>query len=218
MVNPTTGTSTALSADLTPALSALPPPVQGLGSYDGSGQVFWLLVSSSSYLQLRDSGRKGGLRAANAGSVSGSASSSFLVGVHLDSTSESMVPPAIDVISTAGGGFLVTAFEYSSAASGIITIEFPQPLNSVGAGVVNLYATNGTIFHLGTLPPNQVQPGFGQSAVSADGRYVYFQVLQSEAAFSSEGLVIVDVISGSISLTLAAPDDDYNVLGLFRCD
>lgn len=218
VVNPTTGASVALTADLTPALSALPPPVQGLGSYDGSGQVFWLLASSTlPYLQLRNFGDEVGHRAALE-SVTGNASSAFLVGVHLSGRGKPAAPPTIDVIHTAGGGFWVTAFEHSSAAPGIVTIEFPQPLNSVGAGVVNLYATNGTVVNLGTLPRNQVQSGFGQSAVSADGRFVYFQVLQSEAAFSSEGLVTVDVISGSVSLTLAAPDDEYNVLGLFRCD
>ena len=220
VVDPTTGTSTALTSDLTPALAALPPPVGGLGSYDDTGRIFWLLASST-YLQV-DKGSTFGRRALIETSAPGArapsnTSVSFLVGVHLDTRGKPMAPPTIDVITTAGNGLWVTAYEYSSAALGIVTIEFPQPLNSVGAGVVNLYAANGTVVSLGALPPNQVQPGFGQSAVSADGRYVYFQVQQSEAALFSEGLVTVDVISGTISLALAAPDDEYDVLGLFRC-
>ena len=220
-VDAITGVTTALTIDLTPALSALPPVVSGLGAFDPAGRVFWLLASPP-YPQLPGRSTSGSSVPWHGPSRSvnnSSNGSGYLVGVQISTAlGHTTASPILYVLPTVGKGLWLTAFEYASAAGAIVALEFPQPLDDVGAGVVNLYTLDGSVKTLGTLPPGQVTPGFGLSEVSADGRYVYFQVLQGPATFGSAGLAIVDVVAETVSLTLASPDDEFEVLGLFRCD
>jgi hypothetical protein len=65
--------------------------------------------------------------------------------------------------------------------------------------------------------PGAVSPSVGSSQVSADGRFVYFGADQGPNQFESAALIIVDAQARTVSLTLAAPSDDYDVFNLYRC-
>ena len=88
------------------------------------------------------------------------------------------------------------------------------------AALVTLYPVNGSApLVIGGFPAGTYSglESVGTSAVSADGRYVYFGAVQPSATFESAALIVVDTLAQTLQTTNAAPTDDYDVLNLFRC-
>jgi hypothetical protein len=217
-VDPVTSASTALTADLTPALAPFPPIVEGISGLDGARSMLWLAALDSPVTaapqrrwQSRPPRRQ-----------SPSSPSSVFLGVALSNTPAPQAPPPT-VIPTLGDGLQVTSFKYSSGADALITLEFngtgiaPYRPWNLAAGAIVSYPVNGSApTVLGLIKQGTVNPGF-QAEVSADGRYVYFVALQGSAEFESTALFTVDAVAGTVHLDLAAPDDEYDVLALFKC-
>jgi hypothetical protein len=238
-----TGGSTARTPDLTPALAAFPPLADGLSALDGARSTLWLLSAEDGAQPLGPGGceeaavrrsprrqRASRRRPAAAGAAllppcptSSNSSAAFFLGVPLASAPPPIAaPPA--AVAALGGGFIVTAFEFAAVVDSIVALEF----NAAAAGVtppfwrpaparVTLYPVNGSSPVVLGAVPGAVSPSVGSSQVSADGRFVYFGADQGPNQFESAALIIVDAQARTVSLTLAAPSDDYDVFNLYRC-
>jgi hypothetical protein len=217
-VDPVTSASTALTADLTQALAPYPPVVEGMSGLDGTRNVLWLVAFDSPVTVAPQRRWQSHPRQ----SPPPSSPSSVFLGVALSTAPAPQAPPPA-VLPTLGDGLQVTSFKYSSGADALITLEFngtgiaPYRPWNLAAGAIVRYPVNGSApTVLGLIKAGTINPGF-QAEVSADGRYVYFVALQGSAAFESTALFTVDAVAGTVHLDLAAPDDEYDVLALFKC-
>jgi len=244
-VDVTTGRSTALTADLTPALVAFPPLVGGLSALDAARGTLWLVSADDA---AQPFGPTTGCSASSTaarprrriprgrGTVSSAplplppqppqspqaaANTSFL-GVQL-TTAPSLHAAAPTALPSLGGGFIVTAVEFSAALDALVTLEFDAsgitpPYWHLAPARVAVYPVNGTSPSvLGVVANGQISPNVGASQVSADGLFVYFGAMQGSAEFESAALITVDLGARSLSLVNAAPTDDYDVFNLYRC-
>ena len=229
-VDPDTGASNAVTGDLTPVLSSLPPVQFGLSALDPGAGVLWLVVDGGPELPPLLEGRRKARVATKPRATPRrqphhpaprDSGAPALVGVQLSSKYAPAAPPtALPVILTEGGGFQVFSVAYAAAADALVTAECVN----TGARIetceihVNAYPVNGTAaFSIGIVPVGQVVPSAGQVTVAADGRTVTFGAVQSYATEESAALVTVDVIARTVALTLAAPDDEYDILVLSQC-
>ena len=222
-VDPVTGASTALTGNLTAALAPLPPVQWGLGALDPGAAVMWLVVDGGPALppQLSRHARKSShsntsLRAHRRVVRDGVPA---LVGVPLSSSPSAPTTGSLNVIPTEGGGFQVFSVAFASAVDALVTAECVVGRAGAPCEVhVNAYPVNGSApFVLGVVSKGQVSPSPGQVTVSADGRIVTFGAVQSEATDESPALITVDVLARTASLTLSAPDDEYDILVLSQC-
>jgi hypothetical protein len=237
-----TGNSTARTPDLTRTLAAYPPLAAGLSTLDDARSTLWLLSAEDGAQPLGptgclhagaqrlprlprrgrgDRGREGAWERADAGA----SSAAFFLGVPLSSAPPlAAAPPA--VVPALGGGFIVTAFEYASAVDGIVALEYnatgiTPPYWRPALWRVVIYPVNGSAPVVLSAVPGVVAHSphdtVGASAVSADGRFVYFSANQGPDQFESAALITVDTVGKALALVNAAPTDDYDVFNLYRC-
>ena len=169
-----TGGSTALTADLTPALAAFPPLVGGLSALDAGRSLLWLLAAEDGAQPYGPSGCSGAggvgdatrpSRAARAARAPAAAlpvaapalaacagdpgAAAFFLGVPLVAAPPARLAAAPAALPALGGGFVVTAFEYAAAVDAIVAIEFDAsgivlPRWRPTPARITLYPVNGT--------------------------------------------------------------------------
>jgi len=151
-VDPATGNSTALSEDMTPALSPFPPLVSGLSALDPSTSMLWLFSAGDAANPLGPQGCPNstaqraaiprfrsttGRKAANRGFPSMApppsaattpteSTTAFFLGFPL-SRAQHPPPPAAAPPPTPipiQAGSIVTAFEYASAVDALIALSY----------------------------------------------------------------------------------------------
>lgn len=240
-----TGSSTALTSDLTPALAAFPALAEGLSALDAARSLLWLLSAEDGAQPLGPVGCSGagGVARARLGggrrrlmrgaaavappSAAPVGTAAYFLGVPLSAAAPmprlSTAPVALPLL---GGGFIVTAFEYASEVDAIVSIEFNAsgivpPFWRIAPARIVLYPVNAsTPIILGAVPGGAVispSETVGASQVSEDGRFVYFSAVQGPNTYESAALVTVDTVMGTVSLVNAAPSDDYDVFNLYHC-
>lgn len=235
-----TGSSTALTPDLSPALAAFPALVNGLSALDPARALLWLLSAEDGAQPYGPTGCRGAgggtrLRAAHANQTdavvrarapaAAPGASAFFLGVPLSASPPLQLGAALTTIPALGGGFIVTAFEYASSVDAIVSLEFDAsgvvlPIWVPAPARVVFYPVNGSAPVIAAaIPGRTVSPAqsVGASQVSADGRFVYFGATQGPSTGDSASLVTVDAVARTASLVNAAPSDDYDVFNLYRC-
>ena len=232
VLDPSTGNTTALTADLSPVLQPFPVLVYGLSALDGARATLWLFSADEGAAPEVMSHGASLLRRSNVG-LTGAAvvdaeasPGAYFLGVSLSMNPQTSAAPPT-VIPTRGGGFIVTAFEFSTAVDSIVTIEYnasgnvPPAWDKLTSSVaIAVYPVNGSApTVIATIPAGTILPAetVGASQISADGRFVYFSATQGSSEFESAALVVVDLLNHTYTLTLAAPDDEYDVVNLYRC-
>jgi hypothetical protein len=129
-------------------------------------------------------------------------------------------PGSLPVILTEGGGFQVFAVAFASSVGALITSECVYAGNDFKPCEIHLnaYPVNGSAaYTIGVVSAGQLSPGPGQVTVSPDGRTVTFGAMQPTATLGSAALITVDAVARTVALTLAAPDDEFEVLLLSQC-
>jgi len=163
----------------------------------------------------------------------GAGAAAFFVGVQLakapsadTAVAAAAAAAAPTAIPTTGEGTIVTAFEYASAVEAIVALSYnltgARPPHFFGylPALVTLYPVNGSApVVIGGIAGGTYSAieSVGASAVSSDGRFVYFGAVQPSSTFESAALITVDAVAGTITTANAAPTDDYDVFNLFRC-